>query len=578
MDGQQVAGHHRMPGVKAGVVVMVMIASGCTPAGAPQPVTPATTPSVVVTPVSIPTVGDSTKPTTPAIKQRSAESLRDRIRATVERMDADALPRRRRTSLQRVARAFLDHRMQQGAFPKDAESGLSWRVALLPFLGEERLHGQFHHDEPWDSPHNNNLLARMPQVFGDDALGLTRLHQWADPLGAVMVVDLPEDAAEFWTKPEEIGHSSVVVPELIAFQDGTIAVVQAGVTVNQWQQWQGSSPSSDSLPAWLDRVAVRTDRLMILPGGAASVDAKGAAPMPLPAGTWCAVNLSPRRLMSHPLRAELFRAVLADTEGTRGPLGAFAPQLREAVGWLKQRGMELEQLESLQVVVPAKLFDPRQNANESFAVVCQAAGIFHVEAMIEAEMQLSPTCQYREQGASAGLVDLKRFLALQFADERTLLIGGQGLVRSLSEAQPKDSHLTGYITAAGASSVVLVVDAEPLQQMLQRQPVAFPPPLQELLPFVLDAKHAVVTFDPDAESLATLTLHFRQSSSVTGLQALLSRHVEGLRTRDVSPATPWIAALDANLRFEADNEILRVVVTRPDDMDALVQTLLKASP
>lgn len=577
MDGQQVAGHHRMPRVKAGIVVMVMIASGCTPAGAPQPVTPVTTPSVVVTPVSIPTVADSTKPTTPAIKQRSAESLRDRIRATVERMDADALPRRRRTSLQRVARAFLDHRMQQGAFPKDAESGLSWRVALLPFLGEERLHGQFHHDEPWDSPHNNALLVRMPQVFGDDALGLTRLHLSADSLGLVMVVDLAEDAAEFWTKPEEMVRGSVVVPELIALKDGTIAVVQAGVTVNQWQQWRGSSPSSDSLPAWLDRVVVRTDRQMILPGAAASVDVKGAAPMPLPAGTWCAVNLSPRRFLSHPLRAQLFRAVLADTEGTHGPLGAFAPQLRQAVGWLKRRGMELEQLESLRVVVPSRLFDPRQNANENFAVVCQAAGVFHVEAMIEAEMQLSPTCQYREQGASAGLVDLQRFLALQFADERTLLIGGQGLVRSLSEAQPKDSHLTAFVTAASSSSFVLVMDAEPLQQMLQRQPVAFPPPLQELLPFVLDAKHAVVTFDPDAELLATLTLHFRQSSSVTGLQSLLSRHLEGLRKRDISLATPWIAALVTGIRFEATNETLRVAISHPDNMDALVQTLLKAS-
>ncbi len=42
---------------------------------------------------------------------------------------------------------------------------LSWRVALLPFLEENQLYHQFHLDEPWDSPHNKPLLAKMPQVF-----------------------------------------------------------------------------------------------------------------------------------------------------------------------------------------------------------------------------------------------------------------------------------------------------------------------------------------------------------------------------------------------------------------------------
>jgi hypothetical protein len=43
--------------------------------------------------------------------------------------------------------------------------GLSWRVALLPFLGENLLYQQFHLDEPWDSPHNKTLLTRIPKVY-----------------------------------------------------------------------------------------------------------------------------------------------------------------------------------------------------------------------------------------------------------------------------------------------------------------------------------------------------------------------------------------------------------------------------
>ena len=42
---------------------------------------------------------------------------------------------------------------------------LSWRVELLPSLGLQDLYDEFHHDEPWDSPHNKTLLDRMPAAF-----------------------------------------------------------------------------------------------------------------------------------------------------------------------------------------------------------------------------------------------------------------------------------------------------------------------------------------------------------------------------------------------------------------------------
>jgi hypothetical protein len=44
---------------------------------------------------------------------------------------------------------------------------LSWRVAILPFLGPEGqdLYRQFRLDEPWDGPNNVALVSRMPAVF-----------------------------------------------------------------------------------------------------------------------------------------------------------------------------------------------------------------------------------------------------------------------------------------------------------------------------------------------------------------------------------------------------------------------------
>ncbi len=41
----------------------------------------------------------------------------------------------------------------------------SWRVAILPNLGERELYNKLKLDEPWDSEHNKPLLAKMPKVF-----------------------------------------------------------------------------------------------------------------------------------------------------------------------------------------------------------------------------------------------------------------------------------------------------------------------------------------------------------------------------------------------------------------------------
>lgn len=63
---------------------------------------------------------------------------------------------------------------------------LSWRVAILPYIGEEALYRQFHLDEEWDSAHNRSLIARMPKVFllpgqPDDGSGRTWYQVFVGP-------------------------------------------------------------------------------------------------------------------------------------------------------------------------------------------------------------------------------------------------------------------------------------------------------------------------------------------------------------------------------------------------------------
>lgn len=102
---------------------------------------------------------------------------------------------------------------------------LSWRVALLPYLGEEALYKQFKLDEPWDSSHNIQLLEKMPEVYyfrGQAAPnGMTHFQVFTGP-GTAFERDglnLPKDfpdgtyATLFiveardpvpWTKPQDL--------------------------------------------------------------------------------------------------------------------------------------------------------------------------------------------------------------------------------------------------------------------------------------------------------------------------------------------------------------------------------------
>jgi hypothetical protein len=106
----------------------------------------------------------------------------------------------------------------------------SWRVALLPFLGERELFSQYRRDEPWDSPANKAVLDRMPRVFaapGDvrAADGFTHYQVLVGPGTAFERPDLrlslggfPRGASETilvveaadpvpWTKPVDLPYA-----------------------------------------------------------------------------------------------------------------------------------------------------------------------------------------------------------------------------------------------------------------------------------------------------------------------------------------------------------------------------------
>jgi hypothetical protein len=76
-----------------------------------------------------------------------------------------------RCNIKQVGLAFHSYNDAHGRLPPAAVTDkygrplLSWRVLLLPYIEQDDLYKEFHLDEPWDSPHNLQLLPRMPVTY-----------------------------------------------------------------------------------------------------------------------------------------------------------------------------------------------------------------------------------------------------------------------------------------------------------------------------------------------------------------------------------------------------------------------------
>jgi hypothetical protein len=74
-------------------------------------------------------------------------------------------------SLMQLGLAFQNYESANGRLPfsaitdSDDRPLLSWRVAVLPYIEQQRLFNQFHRDEPWDSPNNIRLLSKIPEIY-----------------------------------------------------------------------------------------------------------------------------------------------------------------------------------------------------------------------------------------------------------------------------------------------------------------------------------------------------------------------------------------------------------------------------
>ena len=175
--------------------------------------------------------------------------------------------------LKQVLRAFVSyhdaHKTLPASFSVDANGQplLSWRVHILPYIEQKSLYDQFHLNEPWDSEHNQTLIAKLPNTYASPdepelvSQGMTRIlvptgpgmaFEGSAPLmisdfldgtsNTLMAVEVASAAAVVWTKPDDLiidatmPHQSLIGSRgeefLAAFADGSVRAIKESIAAD----------------------------------------------------------------------------------------------------------------------------------------------------------------------------------------------------------------------------------------------------------------------------------------------------------------------------------------------------------
>ena len=171
---------------------------------------------------------------------------------------------------------------------------MSWRVALLPFLGQKGLYEQYKPNEPWDSEANTKVLKQMPDVFRHPSspadstetgyLGVAGKH-------GAFGIDLPKTLGRItdgtsdtiflietksgipWTKPEDLLLDSLQWKSQAQFKqafskleffDPKVICVGLGdastMMLDRKKLQTEINQSTDAAPKWLDLLTIDDGR------------------------------------------------------------------------------------------------------------------------------------------------------------------------------------------------------------------------------------------------------------------------------------------------------------------------------
>lgn len=201
--------------------------------------------------------------------------------------------------LKKIAKAMQDYVEKHNCFPPsgivtESADGLpsqfSWRVGLLPYLGEQELYDQFDFSKAWDSPENMAIAKQMPNVFAavsidesTDHSSETRWHVVGGKLGlykgertpkfgdisdkkiwTALVVEGGEKTAVNWIKPGSLAVDNAEIDRFGLDDENGILFLNAAFDpriIKKNQQDLKSVLTPDG-----DEKIQRRDFLPILPG------------------------------------------------------------------------------------------------------------------------------------------------------------------------------------------------------------------------------------------------------------------------------------------------------------------------
>lgn len=197
---------------------------------APSPTTPvpvkpapAVAAAVPLAAQATPTVIAPTEP--PAAETPAIPPIADR--RPTQRLSETERRQRAMQNIEKIGRALRKYIEDKQLLPARGTqpngAALSWRVALLPYLGHQELYEQFDLSEPWNAPRHLELLQQIPDeyvsperfdektnylavaghsyAFGDRPVRVSRVEDGLE--NTVVVVEADDALAVPWTKPDD---------------------------------------------------------------------------------------------------------------------------------------------------------------------------------------------------------------------------------------------------------------------------------------------------------------------------------------------------------------------------------------
>ncbi|MCA9104036.1 MAG: DUF1559 domain-containing protein [Planctomycetales bacterium] len=325
-----------------------------------------------------------------------------------------------------IGKAFAQEMSATSHMPRtwerdsDGDPGLSWRVRILPLLGHQELYDKFKLDEPWDSPHNIQLVRYMPGEFrsGSTEVGKTcfqlpiatytpfppgglpvKVVDISHGMGAtIMMVQTKPERAVFWTAPTDY------IPPERNNADG-LALSKENTYLVLWGSGQAEEIKSD--------VGANLYHCMFTARGPADVFdplAVAAHPPAAPAGPGSTSEVGPEAVVSTGASVETPTARPAEPTDLASKLHGFTLE-RMANGEFEYAAelLQLEQLISLDAVptgqwawLPA-VGGLRESPRIGMGITCAVGGRISSANPVKGQFDDSP---YRWQDVSSTTGDV----------------------------------------------------------------------------------------------------------------------------------------------------------------------------